>query len=287
MLRAELIADIPCETGEGPLWHPDEGVLYWVDIPGERLYRYHPDSGKIDTFETGAAVGGMTLQADGQLLLFMARGAVRAWHDGAFTETLLASIPGEEDNRFNDVIADPAGRVFCGTMSTADRAGKLYRLDPDATLTPLVDGVGTSNGLGFTADRKTMFHTDTRAHTIYRYAYDEATGNISNRQAFITVRDGPSRPDGMTVDREDGLWSARWDGYVAVRYGPDGGELGRIAFPARKVSCVAFGGADYRDLYVTTAGGDDRDDNGSTAGSLFRVTPGVQGRAEFRSRIGQ
>ena len=93
MLKPELIADIPCDTGEGPLWHPDEGVLYWVDIPGARLYRYRPASGRIDTFETGAAVGGMTLQADGHLLLFMARGAVRTWHDGAFTGTILESLP--------------------------------------------------------------------------------------------------------------------------------------------------------------------------------------------------
>ena len=171
-------------------------------------------------------------------------------------------------------------------MSTADRAGKLYRLDPDATLTPVVDGVGTSNGLGFTADRRTLFHTDTRAHAIYRYEYDEASGGISNRQAFITVQDGPSRPDGMTVDSEGCIWSARWDGYVVVRYAPDSGELGRIAFPSRKVSCITFGGADYREMYVTTAGGQDRDDNGSTAGSLFRITPGVQGIPEFRSRIG-
>ena len=31
-MKPELIADYSCQTGEGPLWHPDQQALYWVDI---------------------------------------------------------------------------------------------------------------------------------------------------------------------------------------------------------------------------------------------------------------
>jgi D-xylonolactonase len=288
MEKPVMVADYACLTGEGPLWHPVEQRLYWVDIPAGRLFRYDPGSDHSEVFNIGAPVGGFTLQADGALLLFMARGTVRVWRDGRLAETVIPEIPDERDNRFNDVIADPAGRVFCGVMSTATRAGRLYRLDPDGTLHQILDGIGTSNGLGFSPDRRQMYYTDTRAYAIYRFDYDQSSGDISNQHVFAQVPQEPSvgRPDGLTVDSEGCVWSARWDGGRIVRYAPDGRELGEWRFPARKVSSLTFAGPDYRDIYVTTAGGDNRSTNGPGAGALFRLNCGVKGVPEFRSRIG-
>jgi D-xylonolactonase len=230
-------------------------------------------------------VGGFTIQADGKLLLFMERGAIRTWKNG-FQETIVPEIPEERNSRFNDVIADPEGRVFCGTMPTRERLGRLYRLDPDGSLRIVVEGVGISNGMGFTPDLKHMYYTDSRARTIYLYDYDRASGEISNPRVFVTVPEGEGVPDGMTVDAEGYVWSARWDGGCVVRYAPDGTEVMRIPFPAKKVSCPTFGGEDYRDLYVTTAGGQNKAEEGEGAGALFCVKVGVQGVPEFRSRIG-
>jgi D-xylonolactonase len=70
-----------------------------------------------------------------------------------------------------------------------------------------------------------------------------------------------------------------------VRYTPGGEEALRIAFPARKVSSVTFGGSDYTDIYVTTAGGDQKAREGDGAGALFRLRLGIQGKPEFRSKI--
>ena len=93
-------------------------------------------------------------------------------------------------------------------------------------------------------------------------------------------------PDGLTVDAEGGIWSARWDGGALVRFTPDGNEERRIQFPAKKVSSASFGGDDLSDLYVTTAGGDQRATEGAGAGALFRLRPGIRGLPEFYSRIG-
>lgn len=284
-MEPELIADYACHTGENPLWHPDEQRLYWTDIPAGKLFRYDPATGEHEVCYEGEVVGGFTVQADGALLLFMARGAVKTWRDGEMTP-IIEEIPDERDNRFNDVIADPAGRVFCGVMSTPDRAGRLYRLDPDGTLTVVADGIGTSNGMGFTLDRSQMYHTDSRKATVYVYDYDQASGELSNRRVFLTVPDGGGHPDGMTVDAEGFIWSARWDGGELVRHAPDGSVERRIAFPARKVSSVIFGGEDYTDLYVTTAGGQNKAEEGEGAGALFRLSLGIRGLPEFRSRIG-
>jgi D-xylonolactonase len=284
-VQPELVADTLCHTGENPLWHPAERRLYWCDIPRGRLLRFDPATGRHETCAEGDPIGGFTLQADGALLLFMARGAIRTWRDGRLT-TLIAELPDERDNRFNDVIADPAGRVFCGTMSPPHRLGRLYRLDPDLSLTTMVEGVGTSNGMGFTLDRRQMYHTDSRVGEVYLYDYDAAAGALADRRLWLKTPPGEGRPDGLTVDAEGCVWSARWDGGILVRHAPDGRELARYPFPARKVSSVTFGGDDCSDIYVTTAGGHNRAEEGPGAGALFRLRLGVRGLPEFPSRIG-
>jgi sugar lactone lactonase YvrE len=284
-IEPELIADYACVTGEGPLWHPQEQRLYWVDIPKGRLFRYTPATGEHEQcFESPEALGGFTIQEDGALLLFMARGAVKLWRDGDLT-TVIDEIPDEITTRFNDVIADPEGRVFCGTMPTQSRLGRLYRLDPDRTLTQLLDDIGVSNGMGFTPDLQHLYYTDSPTRNIYIFDYDRATGNISNQRVFVQTPEGEGVPDGMTVDADGYVWSARWDGGILARYTPNGIEERRIAFPAKKVSSVTFGGPDYTDIYVTTAGGDQKATEGKGAGALFRLRLGIQGKAEFASKI--
>jgi D-xylonolactonase len=120
---------------------------------------------------------------------------------------------------------------------------------------------------------------------IYLFDYDQATGAITNQRIFVDSGDEVGVPDGMTVDAGGNIWSARWDGYSLTQYAPDGSELQRIKFPTKKVSSVIFGGADYKDMYVTTAGGHDKNENGATAGALYRLRLGIQGLPEFPSRI--
>jgi D-xylono/L-arabinono-1,4-lactonase len=284
-MKLESVADYACKVGENPLWHPGEQRLYWADIPAGRIFRYDPASGKHEQCYSGEVVGGFTMQADGALLLFMARGAVKIWRDGKLS-TIIEEIPDEINNRFNDVIADPMGRVFCGTMSTPDRAGRLYQLDTDGTLTTVLEGIGTSNGLGFTPDRKHMYYTDSPKHEIYLFDYNQESGAISNQRIFVHTAEDEGVPDGMTVDAEGYVWSARWDGSCLVRYSPDATEERRIDFPVKKVSSVIFGGRDYTDMYVTTAGGDSKATDGALAGAVFRLNLGIKGVPEFPSRVG-
>jgi sugar lactone lactonase YvrE len=290
-MTPERVVNCRCRTGENPLWHPTEKRLYWTDIPSGRLYRYDPASGKHEIFHRGDVVGGFTIQTDGTLLLFMAKGAIAVLRRGHL-EYIVREMPGQRQARFNDVIADPAGRVFCGTMHDASgksgrKPGRLYRLDLDGHVTQLLDGIGVSNGLAFSHDRKHMFYTDSPARKIYRFDYDEATGNISNHQVFIEVPLGEGDPDGMTIDAEGHIWSARWDGSALYRYAPSGAVERRIDFPAKKVSSLTFGGDRYADMYVTTAlGSGTRDTEGPGAGALFRLRLGIRGVPEYYSRVG-
>lgn len=282
-MKPVQIADRADETGEGPLYHPDQNCLYWVDIPRGRLYRHDVTSEEHEIVLEGPPLGGFTIQTDGSLLLLRTHGEITLWRDGSET-VVTDEIPGERDSRFNDVIADPCGRVFCGTMPPD---GRLYRLDTDGTLTTLLEGVEISNGLGFTPRREGMYLTETNAETIWRFDYDEGTGKLSNKRPFVETANGPGVPDGMTVDKEGYVWSARWNGGCITRHDPnDGQEVDRVELPARKVSAITFGGPGYEDAYVTTAtAGNSRKKEGRGAGALFRVTPAVGGVPEFRSRI--
>jgi sugar lactone lactonase YvrE len=285
MIQPELITDYQCNIGENPLWHPLERRLYWTDIPRGKLFRYDPATGKHEQCYSGPPVGGFTVQADGRLLLFMARGAIAEWHDDQLNY-ILDEIADERESRFNDVIADPAGRVFCGTMPTPTRPGRLYRLDSDGALHLVLEGIGTSNGMGFTLDRLRMYYTDSEARCIYLFDYDEKTGVLTNQRVWLQTPEGGGQPDGMTVDAEGYVWSARWDDSALYRYTPDGVEERRIEFPARKVSSVTFGGDDLSDLYITTALMDGtKGEEGGGAGALFRLQPGIRGLPEFMSRV--
>jgi D-xylonolactonase len=280
-----MLADYACHTGENPLWHPMEKRIYWTDIPHGELFWYDPATGQHEHFYKGEQVGGFTIQVDGALLLFMARGAVKIWRNGELT-TVIDEIPDERESRFNDVMADPVGRVFCGTMATKDRLGRLYRLDPDGALTLLLEGIGVSNGMGFTPDLTKMYYTDSPARKIYLFDYNQDTGAISNQRTFVEIPEGEGWPDGMTVDVEGCVWSARWDGSALFRYTPEGVEERRITFPCKKVSSVIFGGDDLTDMYVTTAGGQNKAEEGEGAGALFHLNLGIRGKPEFFSKIG-
>ena len=287
MIEPQLIADYACIVGEGPLWHAAEQRLYWVDIVQGRLFRYHPATGAHEMCFEGDQLGGFTIQADGALLLFMARGTIKIWRDGVFT-TVIDEIPEERETRFNDVFADPAGRVFCGTMPTADRPGRLYRLDlrwhahQAAGWDRLLERHGPDARPRAAVLHRLQAHARSICSTTMRPAARSATSAYSRHRAG----EGEGIPDGMTVDAQGYIWSARWDGGCLVRYTPDGVLERRISFPAKKVSSVTFGGPDYTDMYVTTAGGDHKAEQGAGAGALFRLNLGIQGVPEFQSRVG-
>lgn len=295
MMIPELVADARCILAEGPLWHPDEGCLYWTDIPAGTIYRFDPESGDFAAVHHGEPVGGMTLQADGSLLLFGAAGRVWRWRKDS-EATVVLDLPDERQTRFNDVIADPVGRAIAGTMAVRDEAGtvvrhgRLYSIDPDGTIRVLLDDVVSPNGMSFTEDRAHLYFTDSAPGTqsIFRFDYDLDTGGISNRRLVRqTALDGSEgRPDGLTIDREGWLWSARWDGSAVIRLDPNGTEQVRYPFPVPIVTSVTFGGSDLRDLYATTARPTDGRSAASGVGGIFRLRTDAQGRPEFRSRLG-
>ncbi len=284
----EIVADYACETGEGPLWHSDEQALYWVDIPRGRLFRYDPVLDEHAMIYEDRPIGGYTIQQDGSLLCFRDQGNVVVLDpQGNLVRTVVESVPALLTTRFNDVIAAPDGSVFAGTMSCAALAGRLYQLTRDGRLSVILEEQGTPNGMGFSPDEQWMYYQDSRAQKLWRFDYEAASGNLSDLRLLRTASESGDRGrgDGLTVDTNGDLWSARWEGGCVLQCDPAGVPRRHYDLPAECVTSVAFGGRDLNQLYVTSACGEARPDKGVAAGALFRLQPGVAGRPEYRSRV--
>src|SRR5476649_104873 len=163
--------------------------------------------------------------------------------------------------RFNDGRADPAGRFWVGTIYEPrdQQAAAMYVLEQGALRLAWSGGMTNSNGLGFSPDRRTMYHSDTAAHRVTRYAYDMATGAVSDQQLFQqfstdkTAPDYGGRPDGATVDSAGNYWCALFEGARVLCISPQGVVLEEVRLPVRCPTMLAFGGADLRTLYITSA----------------------------------
>lgn len=280
----EIVADFACQTGECPVWHPLENALYWSDIPRGKMYRYDPAFLRSEEVFSGDQLGALIVQDDGSILQFLEEGRVQIWRNGAI-EIVSEHIAGEEGTRFNDAVADARGRALAGTMPSPNGKARLFRFDLDGRATVLLDDVGQANGIAFGSDGSKLYFTDTKRGTITCYDYDLERGELSNPHVVVTVEEEDSVPDGLALNAEGDLLSARWGGGCFVRYSVEGIEIERIQVPARQVSSLAFGGSDFRDLYITTAGGHERDQRGPSAGALFRTRVDQPGCHAYLSQI--
>ncbi len=283
-MTPELIVGTKCLVIGCPLWHARERRFYWTDNQGGKIYRYDPETGGHETVYEGAKVGGFSFQVDGSLLLFREKGNIVVWRAGHAVKTIVDYLPELTEGMFSDVIADAEGRVFCGSMAT--KSDRLYRLDTDGRLTQIIDGMKVSAGLAFSPDLTKLYSSDALNRKIRVFDYHRPTGALSNERVFMETRAEDGFPDGLAVDADGLVYSARWDGRQVVVYRADGTEEKRIQLPVKLVTNVAFGGDGLADLYITSAGGEKPEENGAQAGGVFRVKGAARGLPEFYSRVG-
>jgi L-arabinonolactonase len=245
--------------GEGVQWNADDGCLWWTDISGCALHRYHLGRGALESFATPERPGCFAfIEGDARLLVAFATGfALFDPRDGR-VRWLDRCEQADSGRRFNDGRVDRQGRFWAGTMvEDATRAvpysASLYCLDPDGRAVERERGIGISNGLCWSPDGRTMYFADSPRHTIHAYDFDPDSGLPSRRREF--ARTGPgAEPDGSTVDAEGAVWNAQWGGGRVVRYSPTGEVLETVDTPgAMQPSCVAFGGDALELLCVTSA----------------------------------
>jgi sugar lactone lactonase YvrE len=253
-MKAHLAYQSNDILGEGPVWVPEEQALYWVDIQRPTLQCWHPGSGTYQYWKMPTDIGCFALREQGGAVLGLRTGF--AFLD--FTSGVVSPLSDPEADRpytrFNDGKCDRLGRFWAGTMDEegGNTRGALYRLDPDGEYCQIKPGIGISNGLGWSPDNRVMYYTDSVKRTIWAYDFDLERGEIRNQRVFAQTPDAYV-PDGLTVDADGFVWSAKWDGWKVVRYAPNGSKDLEIQLPVQRPTSCIFGGPELKHLYITSA----------------------------------
>jgi len=286
--RDEVSEAIPSTTeqtilGEGLRWDAQRGELLRVDIAAGHVFRDRiaDDGGlmPIRTYRLPGTVGAVApVDGDRGWLLAANRGFAILQPDGAFR--VIAEVA-SEGSRMNDGAADPQGRFWAGTVADRPGAAVLSRLERDGRVDVMLDGLTTSNGIGWSPDARTMYLADSGPHVIHAFDFDGDAGTISRSRVVVEVPDEVGTPDGLTVDAEGDLWVAIWGGGRVHRYSPAGDLRQVLDVPAAQTTSCAFAGPGLHRLYVTTATEDWTDDERRAdprAGLVYRFETDATGR---------
>jgi len=275
MKKVELFYQIDAIIGEGAYWDWRTSELLMVDITGGRVIKLSPSGDLIKEYQLGNKVGAVIgVENSSNYLLVEQRGLTMMAPSGARTE-LLMLLEANEQKRFNDAKADPAGRLWAGVMGMDQRpgVGALYSYQAGGLMHQMITDLTVPNGLDWTIDNKTMYFIDSPTRTVGVYDFNLETAEISLRNSFTMPISG--NPDGMTLDAEDNLWIALWDGSAVIQLSPEGKLMQQIDLPVSRVTTCTFGGKDLTTLYITSASfGVDED----LAGSVFVYETNTQGK---------
>lgn len=274
----------PCRLGEGPLWHPMLGQLFWFDILESRLYtrtaagQHHWQFGEMVSAAAWVDQGTLLIASESALFKF-------DLHSGARTD-LVALEADNPLNRSNDGRADPQGGFWIGTMAKdeAAGAGAIYRWY-GGELRQLFPGITIPNAICFTPDGNHAHFTDTITQQVMKVALDAQGWPVGTPQVWLDLRSEDLFPDGAVVDAAGTMWLAQWGAYRVAAYDPQGRFVREVRFGAAQTSCPAFGGSDLGTLFCTSATKTLSATHlaaNPDSGKVFATSPGATGQAEHR-----
>ncbi|MFO1085395.1 MAG: SMP-30/gluconolactonase/LRE family protein [Reyranellaceae bacterium] len=269
---------------EGPVWDPTRG-LYFSDVINGGVFLLDRSDQVSVAVPKRRGIGGMALHAAGGLVVGGSDIAVVGRADGA-THQLLAqdAIPGATG--FNDLTTDQVGRVYVGSLAfrvfggEPPKPGHLHVIDLDRSMRTLSDGVMLTNGLGFSADGKLLYHCDARSGLVRVYDVS-SDGSVGPWRTFAALAAG-SVPDGLKVASDGSVWVADAHGGRVAVFNLDGSHRHDVPVPLPMVTSLCFGGDDLRDLYVVTGS---RGGPSENCGSVFRTRVDVPGLALYPARV--
>lgn len=268
----------PCELGESPFWHPQEHMLYWVDIAGKQILRAKVPLGRVESWDMPSEPGCIAPAVSGGLVIALRHGVFRArsWRGPLQHIATLDYDPAHL--RANDGKCDALGRFWIGTVDETRVAGNaaLYSLDCRDGRTPLLERktdpvtvpATTANGLAWSPDGRTLYWADTPRHLVHAWDYEVGSNTLTAHRTFLQFGPKPAdwqfdpagdlsgyrgRPDGAAVDIQGNYYVAMFEGRRLCQFAPDGTLLAEHATPAQCPTMPCFGGADLQTLFITTA----------------------------------
>jgi len=290
-MEVRCVTDVRALLGESPVWSDAERAVFWIDILGKHLHRTYPSTHETTTWDLPSHPGMIALRESGGLVIALQDGLYGFEPASARLELLVPLEADMPENRANDGKVDSAGRLWLGTMNLRDGSqptGGLYRIDTDGTVAKINHGYRIPNGLAWSPDDEVMYHTDTRSGVVDRYAFDKASGSISDRQDFFKFdRQTEGGVDGASIDSEGNYWVAFYGGSKIRRILPSGDVDEEISLPVSQPTMPAFGEADGKTIFITSARQNLTGDSLAKqplAGALLAITVKHRGHANFAYR---
>src|SRR5437763_2104394 len=194
-----LVWNLKADLGEGPVWVERDAALWFVDIKRQKIYRFDPESGEQRGWDAPEQVGFVLPAASGGFIAGLQSGLRRFDpHSGAFS--LIGEVDADlPDNRLNDGVVDPAGRVWFGTMDNGERAknGAFYCFDRGELKRTHLTGISITNGPAISPDGDRLYWVDTIPGTIS--ACDIGVdGELGPSREIVRIPAAEGHPDGPT-----------------------------------------------------------------------------------------
>jgi sugar lactone lactonase YvrE len=282
--QVRLVWAAGAELGESALWDDRAGRLWWVDIKGCCLHRMDEAGSDRRSWDLPQEPGCLALTEDSAGIIIGLRTGVFSFQPETGQLEFLAAPEGHSTrHRLNDGKVDPSGRFWFGTMHIAEHPaeGALHVLDGSERVARFGGPYTVPNGPAFSPDGHVMYCADSPTRIIYSFGL---RSEAPEKRMFVRFGDDDGYPDGMAVDAEGCLWVAHWGGGCVSRFAADGRPLVRIEVPTENVTSCAFGGADMRTLFITTAGEPGGTGEG-IAGGVFTTRTAVGGLPSGRARL--
>lgn len=249
-----LVWEVEAELGEGPVWVERDKALWFTDIKRQRIYRYDPANGDQKSWHSPEQVGFVLPERRGGFVAGLQSGLHRFDPDKRRFEPLAEVEANLPDNRINDGVVDPKGRLWFGTMDNHERenSGSFYCFDRVELKRTSLTGICITNGPCISPDGSILYWVDTLAGTISASEIG-SDGDLGPSQLVVRIDPKDGYPDGPTIDSEGCIWISLYAGWEARRYSPGGELLESVRFPVANITKIAFGGADLRTAFATTA----------------------------------
>lgn len=280
---ASLVLDCKNNLGEGPVWDHKKRELLWVDFGSGVVCRLRPEAHQYTQLSVTDNIMVVIptncdnwIWAAGNRIVISNPGT----HQIINQVTMYENKPG---NRFNDGKCDAMGRLWIGTMSDQSDTptGAIYKIHHDLSYEKMDGPYIIPNGIAWNANNTEMYVVDSMMKTVFRYYFNLENGTVHNKAPMIDTSAEKGLPDGMTIDADDNLWIAFWQGQSVVQYNSKTGKvMKRIFVPAFIPCSCCFGGDRLDTLYITSSRKYDTDDNIAEfpeSGGLFSYHPGVKG----------
>jgi sugar lactone lactonase YvrE len=246
--------NLAAELGEGPVWVQRDAALWFVDIKKHQIHRYNPADGSTKSWAAPQQVGFILPAERGGFVAGLQSGLHHFDERSGAFELITHVEPDKPNNRLNDGVTDPEGRIWFGTMDNGEKekSGAFYCFANGKLTRTAIDGIAITNGPAVSPDGRLLYFVDTLKGTI-QCAEILGDGQLGERRPFAKIDPKDGHPDGPTIDSEGCVWISLYAGWEAWRYSPGGELLERVRFPVANITKIAFGGDALRDVYATTA----------------------------------